>query len=65
MSRHCFVENYCFERITGSLLIYKNNILISKYTQGNVPKNLKRIFNNFNMRDIEKYVVEIVPKANL
>lgn len=65
MTRVCFIQKYCFEKITGKLLIYKNNILIAKYTNENIPRNLKKIFNHFSIKDIEKYLIDSVPKQNI
>lgn len=59
MTRICFIKDYCFEKTLSTLLIYKNNILIYKYTRQNIPKNIKKIFNNFSMENIELYLHNI------
>jgi len=51
--RVVYIEDYCFQRVTGRLLIYKYNdknfVKIQEITSMSVPKVMKRLFNNFCM----------------
>jgi len=62
--RIVYINGYCFQRLTGRLIISKYNDntkifeKIQEITSGSVPKIMKNLFNNFSMRAVELYLTK-------
>lgn len=60
--RIVYIDGYCFQRVTGRLIISKYNdeiktfVKIQEITSGSVPKIMKNVFNNFSMANVELYL---------
>jgi hypothetical protein len=62
--RIVYIDGYCFQRVTGRLIISKYNdenetfVKIQEISSGSVPKVMKNVFNNFSIENVKLYLIK-------